>query len=124
MIKMSKYQEALDYVNKSVCTAMACLGINDKKTREYLHTLQDLIDQSKPLTLDECIKEWEERGFEYENHKSYIIFIDKIDKISFAFLFDFKCYEIENHSEEPLVIEIDLHNLIHKTLKALEIKEC
>ena len=29
----NKYQEALDYVNKSVCTAMACLGIDDKKTR-------------------------------------------------------------------------------------------
>ena len=44
----NKYQEALDYVNKSVCTAMACLGINDKKTREYLHTLQELVNKETP----------------------------------------------------------------------------
>ena len=41
----NKYQEALDYVNKSVCTTMACLGIDDKKTREYLHTLQEIVDK-------------------------------------------------------------------------------
>lgn len=47
----NKYQEALDYVNKSVCTAMACLGIDDKKTREYLHTLQKLVDKETPKKL-------------------------------------------------------------------------
>lgn len=28
---MNKYQEALDYVNKSVCTALDFLGVEDKK---------------------------------------------------------------------------------------------
>ena len=48
---MNKYQEALDYVNKSVCTAMACLGINDKKTRKCLHTLQGLVNKETPIKI-------------------------------------------------------------------------
>lgn len=42
---MDKYQKALDYVNKSVCTALSCLGVNDTKTKESLHTLQELVDE-------------------------------------------------------------------------------
>lgn len=45
---MNKYQEALDYVNKSVCTALSCLGVNDTKTKESLHTLQELVDKETP----------------------------------------------------------------------------
>ena len=45
---MNKYQEALDYVNKSVCTALSCLGVNDPKTKESLHTLQELVDKETP----------------------------------------------------------------------------
>ena len=45
----NKYQEALDYVNNSVCTAMACLGVNDEKTRKYLHTLQELVNKETPI---------------------------------------------------------------------------
>ncbi len=44
---MNKYQKALNYINKSVCTSLACLGIDDKQTRESLHTIQELIDQHK-----------------------------------------------------------------------------
>ena len=44
---MSKYEEALDYVNKSVCTALDFLGVEDKKVHEYLHILQEAIDKAK-----------------------------------------------------------------------------
>ena len=44
---MNKYEEALDYVNKSVCTALDFLGVEDKKVREYLHILQEAINKAK-----------------------------------------------------------------------------
>lgn len=44
---MNKYQEALDYVNKSVCTALTFLGVEDKKTHEYLHILQEAVNKTK-----------------------------------------------------------------------------
>lgn len=57
---MNKYQEALDYVNKSVCTALNCLGIEDNKTIENLNILQELVDKetpAKPIKFDEIDNE-------------------------------------------------------------------
>ena len=45
----NKYQEALDYVNKSVCTALSCLGIDDEQSRKSLHILQKLVDKETPM---------------------------------------------------------------------------
>lgn len=45
----NKYQEALDNVNKSVCTALSCLGIDDEQSRKSLHILQELVDKEIPM---------------------------------------------------------------------------
>ena len=55
---MNKYQEALDYVNKSVCTALSCLGVNDTKTKESLHTLQELVDKATPKKPEQHSQIW------------------------------------------------------------------
>lgn len=91
---MNKYQKALNYINKSVCTSLACLGIDDKQTRESLHIIQELIDQTKTPTLEEVKKEWEKLGYKWKEegreitleHKerSREIYIDKIDKAYYS----------------------------------------
>lgn len=91
---MNKYQKALNYINKSVCTALACLEIDDKQTRESLHTIQGLIDQTKTPTLEEVKKEWEKLEYKWKEegreitleHKERIteIYIDKIDKAYYS----------------------------------------
>lgn len=90
-----------------------------------------MLEKDNP-TLSECIKKWEDRGWEVEktsiymslkcfsNHKpdNYChIFINIISKVFFAEL-------IEKNKKQALVIGIDLLDLIHKTLKALEVEEC
>ena len=82
------------------------------------------VEEYKP-TLEEVKKEWEDLGYKFKERTNYIIFVDEIDKISFAFFYkkdgqdDVNCYEVENHSEEPLIIDIKLHQLLTKTFRAL-----
>ena len=46
---MNKYQEALDYINKSICTLLALQGIQDEKVIKNLHILQELVDKLSQL---------------------------------------------------------------------------
>ena len=46
---MSKYQEALDYINKSICTLLALQGIQDEQVIKNLHILQELVDKETPI---------------------------------------------------------------------------
>ena len=120
---MNKYQEALDYVNKSVCTALSCLGVNDTKTKESLHTLQELVDKEKSPTLEEVKKEWEELGYEWfevENNSKEISF--RSQKLNTDIYIDKVSKDVQIcvcHYNYAQTISFELHKLIHKTFKAL-----
>lgn len=45
---MNKYQEALDYINKSICTLLALRGIQDEQVIKNLHILQEVVDKKIP----------------------------------------------------------------------------
>lgn len=121
---MNKYQKALDYVNKSVCTALSCLGVNDTKTKESLHTLQELVDKEKSPTIEEVKKEWEELGYKLlyckqdstliellNENKMTIIIINNNEKSYIKLLaYDYSSYCPLNFQE---------HQLLTKTFKAL-----
>ena len=118
---MNKYQEALDYVNKSVCTALSCLGVNDTKTKESLHTLQELVDKEKSPTIEEAKKEWEELGYEWIEDNYFICL-----KYSYKYAED--KIIIEKHTKkfwkedghfEMLAFNFVEHQLLTKTFKAL-----
>ena len=55
---MDKYQETLDKIK-----IMGDKDLYNERHLEWASTLQEFIDQNKPLTLDECIKEWERLGY-------------------------------------------------------------
>lgn len=76
---MNKYQEALDYVNKSVCTALVCLDIEDNKTRKYLHTLQELVNKETPMK-PKTIKSKVHKGTEWvcPNCNHHIAYFDEL----------------------------------------------
>lgn len=57
-----KYQEALNELKDLVHSELDGTKMISKYL-VYCNTLQDLINQNKPLTLDECIKEWERLGY-------------------------------------------------------------
>lgn len=83
------------------------------------------VKEDKTQTLEEVKKEWEDDGFKCREYETFITFINEIDKISFSFFYkrkgcdDLDCCEIENHSEEPLIITTKLHYRITKTFIAL-----
>ncbi len=117
---MNKYQEALDYVNKSVCTALSCLGVNDNKTKESLHTLQELVDKEKSPTIEEVKKEWEELGYEWKETGKEILLDNNIEEKVIRIYKSFKLYHVkalgENYFENA---SFALHQLLTKTFKAL-----
>lgn len=45
---MNKYQEALDYINKSICTLLSLRGIQDEQVIKNLHILQEVVDKATP----------------------------------------------------------------------------
>jgi hypothetical protein len=84
----------------------------------------ELIDfkKSKTSTLSECIKEWEDRGFEVENNDKRISFESK--KINTIIYADKKSKCIQTcvcHYNYSQAITFDLIHLLSKTLKALEV---
>lgn len=86
----------------------------------------ELIDfkKSKTSTFSECIEEWEKLNFEWEVHLGWVSFINKKDDLIInIFVKNMRCYEIVNCTDEPIVFSFAFHNLINKTIKALEKKE-
>lgn len=110
-----KCQEALGYFIRWLNPIEE--DFNQETYRKHRNNLQDLIDQNKPLTLDECIKEWEERGWSCRKNEYYnwFLFTKGYDEICF----DYK--RINYECENTFKIDLELHNLIGKTLKALEV---
>ena len=84
----------------------------------------ELIDfkKSKTYILDECIKEWNAKGFDVDIYAVEIVIykpssVDKEeDEIEISIRLDNKIISYVNDVE----LSFDLHNLIHKTIKALE----
>lgn len=122
---MNKYQEALDCIKRFYAE-------NEHYDEENIRLLQELIDQQSNPTFDECIKMWEEDGWHYSTSKEYGNHIFYKDG---TYIKIFKREGIYNNSyikesyyadcEGPLIAKPILpkeHNLIHKTLKALEEK--
>ena len=103
--------------------------------KESMDKFKELIDQQSNPTLSECIKEWEDREWETIYRENHIIFrhhktykVIEIDSINLSYKTD-EWYDPERpyadrlNIDEIQYITLDLHNLIHKTLKALEVED-
>ena len=91
--------------------------------KESMDKFKELIDQQSNPTFSECIKEWEEKGFEVENTYRYLSF-RSID-LNIDITIDKKVRDVQIcvcHYNYAQTISFDLHNLIHKTIKALEVE--
>ena len=117
----NKYQEALDNYSENVDYRDYSTKTVDIVNESY-DTLQELVDQNKEYTLEECKKMWEENGYEWV--KKYHIHI-KLPLAEDEVIYNeiainpktkayFKRYGLITYQE---------HNLITKTLKALEKEE-
>ena len=102
-----------------------CTEDNQIKSKEVFMQYCDDIEQelTQQPTLSDCIKEWEEKGFKVENNDKRISFENK--KENTVIYVDKKIKEVQIcvfHYNYAQNISFDLHNLIHKTLKALEVQ--
>jgi hypothetical protein len=152
VMKMNKekYQEALNNVKRVYVES-------DHYDEEDINLLQELVDQQAILeeynvtpeilrevlltgqmfrnqpTLDECIKEWEARGYELKIDKENknLIILWNIQKLA-LFEIDLKYKRIKCKYQIPsrisyeidksfAYIDFDLIHLLSKTLKALEV---
>lgn len=59
---MERYQEALDKLKN-----LGDKDLYNERYVEWANILQEFVDQHKPLTLEECIKEWEDDGYVFDN---------------------------------------------------------
>ena len=119
---MNKYQEALTDIK---CDSYNYIENNYEDGfkqcyKEQFAILQELIDQNKPLTLEQCIKEWEERGWKVEIGESTI----QIHYMKFGRL---SAIHIYKEKKKVRLLYENLHyeefHLLSKTLKALEVRD-
>ena len=128
--QMNKYQEALDYVNKSVCTLLALRSIQDEQVIKNLYILQELVDKEKSPTLEEVKKAWEELGYEWcaSNNNKHIVLIKEIENDMYdgdynkiisinSIIKNYACYIDESYSHDAITFEE--YQLLTKTFKAL-----
>ena len=115
---MTKEQQALNTLReKGYTNHFQPITLEQQYPNEF-KILQELVDQQHSHTLLECIKEWNEKGFDVDVyaleiviHNCYIEFtIDLKDKTLFM--------EGEYNS-----FPYDVVHLLSKTLKALEVKD-
>ena len=66
-----EYQEALNYINKSVCTLLALRGIQDDKVIHNLHILQEAIE--KATKYDELLSVLEEYNVDLSNIREILV---------------------------------------------------
>ena len=98
----------------SICFRLWQLGLT-KRNKDKLKEL------TQEPTFKECIEEWEKLNFKWEVHLGWLSLTnEKDDLIINIFVKNMRCYEIVNCTDEPIVFSFAFHNLIHKTLKALE----
>lgn len=122
---MDKYQEAINKIKHITENACNCPDpFTYSETTEIINqcnTLQELVDQNKSLTLEECIKEWEKREWiQRENTKGLYFSKYNEEEISFAYIL----FDLEDKTfYAELDIDLETSELLHKTLKALNIKD-
>ena len=114
---MNKYQEAL---NKLKHRGERFGQDLYDTAKDEIDILQDLIDQNKPLTLEECIQEWEERGWKYyyDDYYNWHCFTNK--RVKNIIKIDDK--DNRYWTSKMVFIDIELNELLSKTLKALEVE--
>ena len=95
---------------------------------EQLEQIKNKLEESgkqSNLTLLECIKEWNEKGFDVDIYALEIVIynystVDKEeDEIEISIYLDKKTIYYVNDVE----LSFDLHHLLSKTLKALEVED-
>lgn len=119
---MNKYQEALDDIK---CDSYNYIENNYEDGfkqcyKEQFDVLQELVDQTKTLTEEEIIKEWEALGYELIRHeRRELIFKSKEDGTIFT-MWNFNDIRYSKHwRERPANITIQEHQLLTKTFKML-----
>ena len=142
---MDKYQKALNKIKENGYMKLNTPILLTAKYHKEFKLLQELVDQQSILeeynvtpeilreilmtgqmfsnqpTFEECIREWKEKGYAILNRKPELtIESEKYDlciRICKANLI----YEISNYYEDkPAYVSPELHQLLSKTLKALE----
>lgn len=127
---MTSKEEYAAIIDK-LCNKMLCGGeclVGEGKC-ELLETIREAIikavkydELNQNLTLSECIKEWNEKGFDVDVYALEIVIhnystVDKEeDEIEISIRLDKKTIFYVNDVE----LSFDLHHLLSKTIKALE----
>ena len=131
MINKNKYQEALDklcsrcYVESDECTCHARYkGGKCYDTCDYRDALQELINQQEQTqpTFEECVKEWNDWGYEFYEGKNHIHFRQRNDYDDYVLYDEYifhpiKKYYVANNTK----VTFEMFQLIIKTMKALEV---
>lgn len=118
------YDEALKTLNDirtylAISRADDCVEELDKVARYFINE-----KHKENPTFEECIKEWEDRGYIVESEKiTNGIYIYKNNKLKTKIVFIRKTKlktKIKTTCRLFCIADYELLNLIHKTLKALE----
>lgn len=119
---MNKIQETIDKIKN-----MGDKDLYNERHLEWANILQDFIDQNKTLTLNDCIKEWEEKGWHIHQYYHNEITCDAIQISKYIPSRKDNGFQLEIHIKfKPLNVfcnfgmDIEEFNLLSKTLKALE----
>ena len=123
MNKNNNYQEAINELYKQRSERYKVHHKHkdwNKEIIEYdkvgysLSILQELVDENKQLTFEECIKEWEERGWEWARTTTMIYISHLAKKKSLGIT--------SNNIVKLIGLDLQELELLTKTLKALEIE--
>ena len=105
-------------------TESDCVGYGDKC---YLKQAFNFLNKEN-TPLSECIKEWEEEGFQVDKYQDYLLMIDnycstnkEADEVEFNIDLSSKQVSMPNGCWAKLPFKI--YHLLSKTLKALEAEE-
>lgn len=115
-------QNILDTCNKlkQIQSVLNEYNVTVENIREVLLAGQMFIN---PSTFDECIKEWNKKGFKYIRCSNALEFENKKEDITICILKGDENINITDNSYcYSRAISFELHNLIHKTIKAWEVE--
>ena len=112
---MNKYQQSYEYIEGFIK-----LYPTHKLDEEHLANIKELVDQTKTLTLEELLKEWEKLGYEIYQKRTHITMINNKEQTEIAICFKSKCYfKSERIYNDYALITYQEHKLLSKTLEAL-----
>lgn len=117
----NKYQEALKELKEFIHSELDGTRMLDEYLK-HCDTLQELVDKNKVYTLEEVKKMWEELGYEIYQGKNYISMKNKKKKEITIKIKD-KYYFKRDDDNFPDDITFQEHQLLTKTIKALEVED-